>query len=146
MPTKLAAPRALFVVLAGALVASSAALAETVNFKADAKGAAQVPPVNSKATGTLTATYDTATKKLTWKGEYTGLSGRATAAHFHGPADATKTAGVALNIATFEPKFEGSATLTDAQAADLLAGNWYLNIHTQSHPGGEIRGQVVKAK
>ena len=29
-----------------------------------------------------------------------------------------------------------------AQAADLLAGLWYINIHTAAFPGGEIRGQV----
>ena len=40
--------------------------------------------------------------------------------------------------------FEGSATLTDAQAAELMAGQWYVNVHTAAHPGGEIRGQVVK--
>ena len=39
---------------------------------------------------------------------------------------------------------EGSATLTDAQAADLMAGKYYINIHTAANPGGEIRGQVTK--
>jgi len=37
----------------------------------------------------------------------------------------------------------GTAVLTDAQIADLTAGKWYANIHTQANPGGEIRGQVV---
>ena len=37
-------------------------------------------------------------------------------------------------------------SLTQAQAADLMAGRWYLNIHTAANPGGEIRGQVVPAK
>jgi hypothetical protein len=40
----------------------------------------------------------------------------------------------------------GSATLTDAQAADLMAGKWYVNVHTAENKGGEIRGQVLKAK
>jgi len=39
---------------------------------------------------------------------------------------------------------EGSATLTDAQAADLTAGKYYINVHTAANPGGEIRGQVTK--
>jgi hypothetical protein len=39
---------------------------------------------------------------------------------------------------------KGTATLTDAQAADLQAGRWYINIHTAANRGGEIRGQVVK--
>jgi hypothetical protein len=36
---------------------------------------------------------------------------------------------------------QGSATLTDAQAADLQAGRWYVNIHTAANPGGEVRGR-----
>jgi CHRD domain len=39
---------------------------------------------------------------------------------------------------------DGSATLTDAQAADLTGGKWYVNIDTAANKGGEIRGQVVK--
>ena len=73
------------------------------------------------------------------------MSGPATAAHFHGPAEVGKNAGVAVAIpnATTSPN-EGSATLTDAQAADLLAGKYYVNVHTAANPGGEIRGQVTK--
>ncbi|MEO6781607.1 MAG: CHRD domain-containing protein, partial [Bradyrhizobium sp.] len=68
-----------------------------------------------------------------------------TAAHFHGPAEPGKNAGVAVAIpsASTSP-VEGSATLTDAQAADLEAGKYYVNIHTAANPGGEIRGQVMK--
>ena len=40
--------------------------------------------------------------------------------------------------------FEGSATLTDAQADELLAGKWYVNVHTAANKGGEVRGQVTK--
>ena len=39
---------------------------------------------------------------------------------------------------------KGEATLTDAQAADLQAGKWYFNVHTEKNKGGEIRGQVMK--
>jgi hypothetical protein len=39
---------------------------------------------------------------------------------------------------------KGTATLTDAQAADLAAGKWYFNVHTEANKGGEIRGQVTK--
>jgi hypothetical protein len=82
---------------------------------------------------------------LTWKLTYSGLSGPATAAHFHGPAEAGKNAGVKVPIpnATSSPA-EGSATLTDEQAADLTAGKYYVNVHTAANPGGEIRGQVTK--
>ncbi len=43
-----------------------------------------------------------------------------------------------------EAPITGSATLTDAQLADLEAGRLYVNIHTAANPGGEIRGQIVK--
>jgi len=113
--------------------------------KATLDGKSEVPPNASAGTGTADIDFDAATKKLSWKLTYSGLSGPATAAHFHGPADPGKNAGVAVAIpnATETPA-EGSATLTDAQAADLLAGKYYVNVHTAANPGGEIRGQVTK--
>src|SRR6195952_2357600 len=113
--------------------------------KAALDGKSEVPPNTSAATGAADIDYDAASKKLSWKVTYTGLSGPATAAHFHGPAEAGKNAGVAVAIpnATSSPA-EGSATLTEAQAADLMAGKYYVNVHTAANPGGEIRGQVTK--
>jgi hypothetical protein len=113
--------------------------------KATLDGKSEVPPNASAGTGTADIDYDAATKKLSWKLTYSGLSGPATAAHFHGPAEPGKNAGVGLAIPnpTTSP-VEGSATLTDAQAADLAAGKYYINVHTAANPGGEIRGQVTK--
>ena len=113
--------------------------------KATLDGASEVPAVTTPGKGAADIDYDPASKKLSWKVTYTGLSGPATAAHFHGPAGATDKAGVAVAIpnAGTSP-VEGSATLTDAQAADLTAGKYYVNIHTAANPGGEIRGQVMK--
>jgi hypothetical protein len=113
--------------------------------KATLDGKSETPPNASAATGTADIDYDAASKKLTWKLTYSGLTGPATAAHFHGPAEVGKNAGVAVAIpnATTSPN-DGSATLTDAQAADLLAGKYYVNVHTAANPGGEIRGQVTK--
>ena len=130
--------------LATCLAAASPVLAETVTLKANLAAAAEVPPNDSAATGTVTVTFDTATKKATWQGSYSGLSGAATAGHFHGPADPGKNAGVAVPITPNTSPLQGSADLTDAQAADLLAGKWYVNIHTDAHKGGEIRGQLTK--
>ena len=119
--------------------------AETVNLKAHMDAKDEVPPNASKGSGDVTATYDTATKKLSYKGTYSDLSGPATAAHFHGPAAAGKNAGVVIPIgAATKSPFEGTATLTDAQAQQLLAGQWYVNVHTAANKGGEIRGQVTK--
>jgi hypothetical protein len=130
--------------LAAGLAAASPVLAETVTLKANLAAAAEVPPNDSAATGTVTVTFDTATKKASWQGSYSGLSGAPTAGHFHGPADPGKNAGVAVPIQAGASPFQGSADLTDAQAADLMAGKWYVNVHTEAHKGGEIRGQLTK--
>lgn len=129
--------------LGSTIVLAGAAFADKMKAKLDGKS--EVPPNSSAATGSADVDYDPASKKLSWKLSYSGLSGPATAAHFHGPAEAGKNAGVAVAIpnATSSP-VEGSATLTDAQAADLTAGKYYINIHTAANPGGEIRGQVTK--
>ena len=130
---------------ATAMVSAAPAFAEMQSYKAVLNAAAQVPANDSKGTGALTASYDTATKKLTYSVTYAGLSGPPTAAHFHGPADAKSNAGVALGAKDVAASpIKGEATLTDAQAADLMAGKWYFNIHTEKNKGGEIRGQVMK--
>ena len=119
--------------------------AETLTYKVALKSASEVPANASSGSGTADVTYETQSKKLSWKVSYSGLTGPATAAHFHGPAEPGKNAGVMIpiqNIATSPA--EGSATLTDAQAADLTAGRLYVNVHTAANPGGEIRGQVTK--
>ncbi len=132
---------------AAAAFAASPASAETMSFKADLKGSSEVPPTDSGGTGTLTATYNTSGRKLTWEGSVSGLSGAATAAHFHGPAEPGKNAGVLVPAPSVKiGPFEGSATLTDAQAKALMAGQTYFNVHTAANPNGEVRGQVVKGK
>jgi hypothetical protein len=117
---------------------------EVVNLKAQLSGTAEVPPNDSKGTGSVAMTFDTATKKLTWKGSHSGMTTNPSAAHFHGPAEAGKNAGVMIPITNPGTAFEGSADLTDAQAADLLAGRLYVNLHTPAHPAGELRGQVAR--
>jgi len=131
------------VTLGAAVALSAPAFAE--KFKATLDGATEVPPKTTSGKGTADIDYDAATKKLTWKLTYSDLTGPATAAHFHGPAEPGANAGVAVPIPnpTTDPN-EGSATLTDAQAADLMAGKYYVNVHTAANPAGEIRGQVTK--
>ena len=131
------------------LAFAPAAFAEMVIYKADLKSSAEVPPVDSKGSGALTANYDTATKKLVYTVIYKDLTGPAVAAHFHGPADAKTNAGVVVPVpapasGALASPLKGEATLTDAQAADLAAGKWYFNVHTAANKGGEIRGQVMK--
>ena len=55
------------------------------------------------------------------------------------------SAGVAVAIGTaLNSPVTATATLTDAQMADLEAGKWYVNVHTPANKGGEIRGQVIR--
>ena len=115
----------------------------SATFGAALTGAAEVPPNSSAASGTLEATLAKDTNILKWKIVYSGLSGPATMAHFHGPAMAGSNAGVVVPFASAASPIEGQATLTPAQVADLMAGKWYANVHTAANPGGEIRGQVT---
>ena len=127
------------------LAAAAPALAEMVAYKADLKGASEVPPNDSKGTGRVDAKYDTATKKLTWTLTFQGLTGPATAAHFHGPAAPGVNAGPQITLeGSLASPVKGEGTLSDAQVADLAKGLWYLNVHTAAHPPGEIRGQLAQ--
>jgi hypothetical protein len=127
----------------GAIVAPKA---ETIHYKATLTGPAETPPTDSKGTGTLAATFDTDTKKLEWTVDYSGLTGPAIAAHFHGPAPVGKPAPIEVPLkAPLDSPMKGSAILTDSEAKDLTDGNVYFNIHTAEHKPGEIRGQMEKA-
>jgi hypothetical protein len=127
---------------AALILTAPVAFAEVVQFKADLKGGSEVPANDSAGAGNADVSLDTDTKKLMWKVTQQGLSGEPTAAHFHGPAAPGENAGPALDISA--NLAEGSADLTDPQIADLQAGKWYLNVHTEKFPDGEIRGQVEK--
>ncbi len=110
-------------------------------------GVNQVPPLRASATtatGRVDAVLDKTTRLLRWKLSYRGLTGAAIAGHFHGPATASTSAGVALAFkgAVTSP-MDGQATLTLEQMTDLLVGRWYVDIHTMAFPGGEIRGQMI---
>ena len=126
-------------------LAAGAARAEVVHFSAVLKGSDEVPANDSTGQGHLVADLNTETKGFTYQATYSGLTGPATAAHFHGPAEPGVNAGVMIPIAAPESPISGQATLTDAQITDLKAGKWYFNVHTKMHPGGEIRGQLTSA-
>lgn len=111
---------------------------------AQLNGASEIPPVTSNGSGTLEATVNTQTMMLSYTVTYAGLSGPATAGHFHGPAAAGMNAGIALPFSgSLASPIKGQATLTATQLGQLMAGNWYVNLHTAANPSGEIRGQVM---
>jgi CHRD domain len=132
------------IVTAGCLSAASAA---TMDYHATMNAKSEVPPTDSTGTGDVQATLNTDTKQLTYTMTYKGLTGPATAAHFHGPADPGQNAGVAVPVGNNPPNpATATVTLTDAQMKDLQDGKWYANVHTAANKGGEIRGQMVPGK
>ena len=129
--------------ITGSLTAASAAM---IDFHATMNGQSEVPPNATTGSGDVLATLDTSKKTLTYTMTYFGLTGPATAAHFHGPAAPGANAGVVVPIGNNPPSpSNGTATLTDAQMKDLEAGKWYANVHTKANPGGEIRGQLTSS-
>ncbi len=135
---------ALVIGLLAAAAAWPCADAATVNYKSTLAGTVEVPPVQTAGKGTAAVNVDTATKQASWRVEYSGLSGPATAAHIHCGATAGANAGVAVPLgnAAASP-ITGSGAMTDAQLADLQAGKCYVNVHTDANKGGEIRGQLA---
>jgi len=128
---------------------ASATQAAGMQFKADLKGASEVPPTTSSGTGMLTASYDPATKTLTWSRLLLGPHRPGHRRPFprlrrsrekcrRGRLDFREGSTVLKPV-------QCSATLTDAQAADLQKGMWYVNVHTAANPGGELRGQLMKS-
>jgi hypothetical protein len=135
-------------VLSGALW-SGFALAATQSFQAPLVGTQQVPAVETSGVGMADLTHDPATRVVTWTITYGGSSGPVTMAHFHGPAAKGENAAPQISLTKKSPAenpIKGQATLTPEQAKDFLAGKWYVNLHTEAHSAGEIRGQVVPPK
>jgi CHRD domain len=125
--------------LAAALlaVAATPAGAETLSFKADL---APVAGAESKASGTVEATYDTGSKKLTWQGRYEGIGTYATAANMYGPAN-----NIVVRLRSIDSPFEGIAIVSEKQAPDLIAGRWFFVLSTAGAPNGELRGAIKPA-
>ena len=113
---------ALFAAIAivGPIGAASAAM---VHFEASLDGKSEVPGNTTVGSGQVLATLDTATKTLKYTLTFQGLTGPATAAHFHGPAKAGANAGVAVAIGK-DPAavVSATATLSDAQIKELEMG------------------------
>ena len=141
-----------YCILSACIVALGWALpsrAEEMSFKVPLSGAEEVPPVQAAARGAAKFDYDPANRIVKWTITFSGLSGPATMAHLHGPAQKGEKAPVVLWLSKqgspADSPISGQGMLTPEQAEHFSAGRWYVNIHTQANPGGEIRGQIPPA-
>lgn len=105
-------------------------------------------PLTNSAAGS--GTFSVEGDALVFNVRYEGLTGPAVAAHIHGPASASQTAGVMIDLAPFNGgafgtsgTFSGRVGLTPAQKVTILSGLSYLNVHTAANGGGELRGQIA---
>jgi CHRD domain len=123
---------------------------QAASFKFPLTGEQCLPPVATNGSGEVELSYDPETRVVTWNIPYSGLSSAVTLAHFHGPAMPGKSGPVVVWLAERGSPpgnpITGQATLTPEQALQFAAGDWYVNVHTQSHPGCELRGQVIPPK
>ncbi len=137
-----ALPLLALLVLAGSASAQS--------YRATLSGANERPTPNaSPATGTIGATLTGSTLVLT--GAFSGFTGNYAASHIHtGTASAsgpviislTPTIGTDQRSGTFAAA-ANTFTLTPAQVTALQSDGLYVNVHSQTFTGGEIRGQLV---
>lgn len=116
----------------------------TVNFAATINGANEVPTNASTATGAMTGSFDKVSKILTLSFTYTGLT--ATNMHIHkGAAGVSGGVLFGLSSAPFSsPVAYTSPALSAGQEDSLMTNLYYINIHSATFPGGEIRGQITK--
>jgi hypothetical protein len=133
-----------------AVIWTGVSQADPASFTVPLSGAEEMPLVQTAGSGAAELTYDSTTRTLKWVVTYSGLSGPAVMAHIHGPAARGGKAPVVLWLSKqgspAESPITGQATLTPEQAEQFAAGQWYVNVHTQANPGGEIRGQAIPTR
>jgi hypothetical protein len=115
---------------------------EKVVFSNSLSGENEVPASGSTATGMFYGVYDNDTKELSYTIVYDGVT--PTAMHLHKAAAGENGEVVMAVEGPYSSGMTGAVTLDAVQEADLLAGNLYLNVHSDLHAGGEVRAQLVK--
>ncbi len=122
--------------------------ADWCTFRVELSGDQEVPPVASPARGQGALVLDTISDTLYYRIRVNQLpTETVTAAHIH-LGEAGQNGGVVLGLYDGSTPFDadqtlvGSATLIESQIADLVAGNYYVNVHTAVFTPGEIRGQI----
>ena len=115
-------------------------------YEVQLSGSQEVPPVTTDATGSATFTLSGDTLSLT--GDFSGLSSPYTASHVHMAAmgengDVIFPLNVTLDADNMSGIFSADQTLTQEQVDAAMAGNLYINVHSEMNPSGEIRAQLV---
>jgi hypothetical protein len=115
------------------------------DFRATLNGSNEVPPTQSRGSGYFEAVYRPSTKVLQYRLNLVGLSGPISMGYLQGPAGPGENAQqvAPINIPIYGNTIWDGVTLTEQQAAEMLAGSWYVNIRTIDYPDGEIRGQIL---
>jgi len=115
---------------------------DMTGFTAALNGNNEVPPNDSDATGSATMLLNENTGKFNLSVSYSGVT--PTDAHIHIGAVGVSGPPVFPIPVTASPLVLTDVTLTAAQEADLKNGLYYVNIHSDEFPSGEIRGQLVE--
>lgn len=163
VPMLLAAAAATFAVVAIPLAISYGRPGSKANFRAHLTGDAEVPPVETKATGQAVFRLNKDGDELFYKLIVANIEDVAQAHIHRAPAGQNGPVVAWLYPSSPPPvpipgRTDGvlaEGTITDADLvgpleggslADLIdairAGNTYVNVHTAEHPSGEIRGQI----
>ena len=104
--------------------------------------AAQENPFCDKATGIGNALLTLRDVELCLSLSYIGLSSDELFSHIHGPAEIGMNGDVIFPLSTGPDKSD-CFELSKRQQRELKRGLWYFNIHSESCPPGEIRGQIL---
>ncbi len=121
------------------------------NYAANLSGLHENPAVISNGNGGVTAVLTG--DQLVVTGQFGSLTGNYSASHIHGGANGanggvlfalTPQVGGDSKSGTYVAE-SNTFTLDETQIASLASGNWYVNIHSDTNPGGEIRGQLLAA-
>ena len=132
------------IVAALALILAMPAAHADTGFSVTMDGAQAGTP--SPGTGTGTIILNNAQTQIVYSLTYSGLTGNRTNQHIHGPAAPGVSAGVLVPLSatgTTSGTISGTAAVTPTIVGYMLAGNTYVNVHSATYSGGEIRGQVL---
>ena len=115
----------------------------TKTFELTLSGKQEVPMNDSMQTATASVELDENLMQFRATLDYDGVEGFS-AAHIH-DGDLGENGDVAF---AFEAASENQVSipeteLSEALMADMLDGDWYINLHTERFPNGELRAQIV---